>query len=198
MKAINPNEIKDNFIELIGKEWMLVSAGDKEKFNMMTASWGGVGVLWNRPVVFAFIRPERYTREFIDARNEFTITFLGPEHRKAHSICGSKSGREIDKVAATGLTPFFTEAGNPVFEEARLTLECKVVYKSEIGEAKFLDPSVFPRWYDEKNGNAHIVTLRDRKCLGEVISPKQFFHHLLRMREEIFSELVMLGFRHTG
>ena len=56
MKAINPNEIKDNFIELIGKEWMLVSAGDKEKFNMMTASWGGVGVLWNRPVVFAFIR----------------------------------------------------------------------------------------------------------------------------------------------
>ena len=108
MKAINPNEIKDNFIELIGKEWMLVSAGDKEKFNMMTASWGGVGVLWNRPVVFAFIRPERYTREFIDAKNEFTITFLGPEHRKAHSICGSKSGREIDKVAATGLTPFFT------------------------------------------------------------------------------------------
>lgn len=57
MKAINPNEIKDNFIELIGKEWMLVSAGDKEKFNMMTASWGGVGVLWNRPVVFAlFVR----------------------------------------------------------------------------------------------------------------------------------------------
>ena len=105
MKAINPNEIKDNFIELIGKEWMLVSAGDKEKFNMMTASWGGVGVLWNRPVVFAFIRPERYTREFIDAKNEFTITFLGPEHRKAHSICGSKSGREIDKVERGVLVP---------------------------------------------------------------------------------------------
>ena len=128
MKAINPIEIKDNLIELIGKEWMLVSAGDKEKFNMMTASWGGVGVLWNRPVVFAFIRQERYTREFIDAKNEFTITFLGPELRKAHSICGSKSGREIDKVAATGLTPFFTEAGYPVFEAARLTLDCKVVY----------------------------------------------------------------------
>ena len=149
MKAINPNEIKDNFIELIGKEWMLVSAGDKEKFNMMTASWGGVGVLWNRPVVFAFIRPERYTREFIDAKNEFTITFLGPEHRKAHSICGSKSGREIDKVEATGLTPYFTEAGNPV------------VYKFEIEEAKFLDPTVFPRWYDEKNGNAHLVYIAE-------------------------------------
>ena len=83
------------------------------------------------------------------------------EHRKAHSICGSKSGREIDKVAATGLTPLFTEAGNPVFEEARLTLECKVVYKSEIEEAKFLDPTVFPRWYDEKNGNAHIVYIAE-------------------------------------
>ena len=63
MKAINPNEIKDNFIELIGKEWMLVSAGDKEKFNMMTASWGGVGVLWNRPVVFAFISSGALYRE---------------------------------------------------------------------------------------------------------------------------------------
>ena len=66
MKAIEPNLIKDNFIEIIGKEWMLVSAGDKDKFNMMTASWGGVGFLWNKPVVFVFIRPERYTREFVD------------------------------------------------------------------------------------------------------------------------------------
>ena len=161
MKPIAIKDLSENFFEVIGKEWMLVTAGNKDHFNTMTASWGGVGVLWNRPVVFAFIRPERYTREFIDARNEFTITFLGPEYRKAHSICGSKSGWEIDKVAATVLTPFFTEAGNPVFEEARLTLECKVVYKSEIEEAKFLDPSVFPRWYDEKNGNAHIVYIAE-------------------------------------
>ena len=161
MKEITFKELNENMISRIGSDWMLITSGDEKSFNMMTASWGGVGVLWNRPVVFAFIRPERYTREFIDARNEFTITFLGPEHRKAHSICGSKSGREIDKVAATGLTPFFTEAGNPVFEEARLTLECKVVYKSEIEEAKFLDPTVFPRWYDEKNGNAHIVYIAE-------------------------------------
>ncbi len=73
----------------------------------------------------------------------------------------SGAGREIDKVEATGLTPYFTEAGNPVFEEARLTLECKVVYKFEIEEAKFLDPTVFPRWYDEKNGNAHLVYIAE-------------------------------------
>ncbi len=73
MKAIEPGLIKDNFIEIIGKEWMLVSAGDKEKFNMMTASWGGAGFLWNKPVVFVFIRPERYTREFVDAKGAFTL-----------------------------------------------------------------------------------------------------------------------------
>ena len=161
MKSIQPNEIKDNCIDLIGKEWMLVSAGDKDKFNMMTASWGGMGFLWNRPVVFVFIRPERYTREFIDARNTFTISFLEAEHRIAHSICGAKSGRDIDKVAETGLTPFFTEAGNPAFEESRLTLECKVVYQSEIKNENFLDPTVFPRWYDESNGNAHIVYIAE-------------------------------------
>ena len=73
MKAIEPNLIKDNFIEIIGKEWMLVSAGDKDKFNMMTASWGGVGFLWNKPVVFVFIRPERdvYKRQGADCRCPF-------------------------------------------------------------------------------------------------------------------------------
>ena len=74
MKAIEPSLVKDNFIEIIGKEWMLVSAGDKDKFNMMTASWGGVGFLWNKPVVFVFIRPERYTREFVDAKGAFTLS----------------------------------------------------------------------------------------------------------------------------
>lgn len=161
MRTIQPSEINENCIDLIGKEWMLVSAGDPEKFNMMTASWGGMGFLWNRPVLFLFIRPERYTREFIDAKNMLTVSFLGAEHRIAHSICGAKSGREIDKVAATGLTPYFTEAGNPAFEEARLMLECKVVYRSEIEAAKFLDTTVFPRWYDEANGNAHLVYIAE-------------------------------------
>ena len=119
MKAIEPSLVKDNFIEIIGKEWMLVSAGDKDKFNMMTASWGGVGFLWNKPVVFVFIRPERYTREFVDAKGAFTLSFLGEEHKTAHKICGAKSGRDIDKVAATGLTPYFTDLGNPCFEESR-------------------------------------------------------------------------------
>ena len=157
MKAIQPNRITDNFIEIIGKEWMLVGAGDREKMNMMTASWGGVGFLWNRPVVFVFIRPERYTRRFVEAKGAFTLSFLGEEHKKAHAICGSKSGRDIDKVAATGLTPFFTEAGNPGFEEARLMLECKTLYVSEMEKSHFLDPALYERWYNASQGEPHYI-----------------------------------------
>ena len=94
MKAIEPSLVKDNFIEIIGKEWMLVSAGDKDKFNMMTASWGSMGYLWNKPVVMVFVRPQRYTFEFIEKSEYFTLSFLGEENRAIHKICGSKSGRE--------------------------------------------------------------------------------------------------------
>ena len=138
MMAIEPGRVKDNFIEIIGKEWMLVSAGDKDEFNMMTASWGGVGFLWNKPVVF-------------------TLSFLGEEHKAAHKICGSKSGREIDKVAATGLTPCFTDLGNPCFEESRLTLECKTLYVTKMDKDHFVDPALYEKWYSAMAGNPHNV-----------------------------------------
>ena len=102
MKPIAIKDLSENFFEVIGKEWMLVTAGNKDHFNTMTASWGGIGFLWNKPVVYVFIRPERYTREFVDAKGAFTLSFLGEEHKTAHKICGAKSGRDIDKVAATG------------------------------------------------------------------------------------------------
>ena len=95
MKKIEPNKLPDNYINIIGNEWMLVTAGTKEKFNTMTASWGGTGFLWNRPVVFIFIRPERYTYEFIENGDYFTLSFLGQEHKDVHKICVSKSGRDI-------------------------------------------------------------------------------------------------------
>ena len=157
MKKLEVKDLKENFFEAIGKEWMLVSAGDKDKFNMMTASWGGVGFLWNKPVVFVFIRPERYTREFVDAKGAFTLSFLGEEHKAAHKICGSKSGREIDKVAATGLTPCFTDLGNPCFEESRLTLECKTLYVTKMDKDHFVDPALYEKWYSAMAGNPHNV-----------------------------------------
>ena len=103
MKKLEVKDLKENFFEAIGKEWMLVTAGTKEKFNTMTASWGGIGWLWNKPVAFVFIRPERYTYEFIEKSDYLTLSFLGEANKKVHAICGSKSGRDMDKVKATGL-----------------------------------------------------------------------------------------------
>ena len=112
MKKLEVKDLKDNFFEAIGKEWMLITAGTKEKFNTMTASWGGIGWLWNKPVAFVFVRPERYTYEFIEKSDYLTLSFLGEENKKIHAVCGSKSGRNTDKVKETGLKPVFTEGGN--------------------------------------------------------------------------------------
>ena len=105
MKELNVKQLPDNFFTAIGKEWMLVTSGDKEHFNTMTASWGCVGWLWNKPVAVIFIRPERYTHEFIEQNETLTLSFLGHEEemRKAYNICGSRSGRNTDKMALTGL-----------------------------------------------------------------------------------------------
>ena len=107
MEKINVKELNDNVFETIGKEWMLVCAGNKEKFNMMTASWGCLGWLWNKPVAVVFIRPERYTHGIIEENEFMTLSFLGnsEEARKIYNFCGSKSGRDFDKVKETGLTP---------------------------------------------------------------------------------------------
>ena len=78
MKKLEVKDLKENFFEAIGKEWMLVTAGTKEKFNTMTASWGGIGWLWNKPVAFVFIRPERYTYEFVGKKIRRFTLFVVP------------------------------------------------------------------------------------------------------------------------
>lgn len=155
MKEIQVSELNDNLFDAISKEWMLVTAGSAEKFNMMTASWGGTGVLWAKPVAFVFIRPERYTYEFIEKGDTLTLSFLGEENKAVHKICGSKSGRDTDKVAETGLKPFTTPDGNIAYEQARLVLECKKLYADMIRPEQFLDPSLIDRWYGEGHGNFH-------------------------------------------
>ena len=141
--------------DAIGKEWMLVTAGTPEKFNMMTASWGGTGILWGKPVAFIFIRPERYTYEFIEKGDTLTLSFLGEAHRDIHKICGSQSGRDIDKVAASGLKPYVTENGNIAYEQARLILECKKLYADFIDADNFVDKLLISRWYEEGHGGFH-------------------------------------------
>lgn len=158
MKKTDVKEIKDNFFETISKEWMLVTAGNKDKFNMMTASWGGTGWLWNMPVAMIFIRPERFTHELIEDNDTLTLSFLGnsPEMRKAYNFCGSKSGRDFDKAAETGLVPTETENGNITFAQARLTLECRKLYKDTIKPECMIDKSL-EKWYGEGHGGYHDV-----------------------------------------
>ena len=123
MKHIKPEEITDNVIKLIGKDWMLVTAGRPGDYNTMTASWGGAGFLWNKPVVFVFVRHERHTYGFMEREDVFTLSFFDEKYRKALSLCGTKSGRDTDKAAETGLTPVETSNGSIAFSPARLVLE---------------------------------------------------------------------------
>ena len=143
---------KEDALNLIGKQWMLVTAGTSEKFNTMTASWGGLGWLWNKPVAFVFIRPERFTHGFIEASDCMTLSFYGEEYREALKICGTKSGRDTDKVAATGLTLVKLESGNMTFGEARLTLDCRKLFKTAMQAANFLDKELPEKWYGAHGG----------------------------------------------
>lgn len=152
---------KENAFDLIGKEWMLVTAGkmdNAKSFNTMTASWGGMGWLWNKPVAFLFIRPERYTHQFIDTNDRLTLSFFPEECRKALQICGSKSGRDMDKVKEAGLTATSLESGAVTFQEARMTLDCRKLFKSEMEAANFIDKDILERWYnDMPGGGMHTV-----------------------------------------
>lgn len=141
-KTIKPSDINDNVFRLIGRDWMLVTAGSPDNFNTMTASWGGLGHLWNKDVCFIFVRPSRHTFSFLETKAGFTLSFFTEEHRAALKLCGSKSGREIDKVKAAGLTPAATAAGNVYFNEARLVIECSKIYSQDISPEFFLDPEI--------------------------------------------------------
>lgn len=143
---------KEDAFQLIGKEWMLITAGDSSSFNTMTASWGGIGWLWNKPVAFIFVRPERYTHEFIEKNERLTLSFFPEEQRKALQVCGTKSGRDCDKVKEAGLTPLALESGDMTFNEARMVLDCRKLFKSEMTEAQFLDKEIAQRWYNDKPG----------------------------------------------
>jgi len=140
-KETRPELLTDNAFKLIGKDWMLITAGTPESFNTMTASWGGLGVLWERKVAFCFIRPTRYTREFVERSQNFTLSFFEERHRKALGFIGSHSGRDTDKIKETGLTPV-KEEGGVYFEEARLVLVCRKIYFQDISPDRFLDPKI--------------------------------------------------------
>lgn len=147
-KEIDSKQIKRNLIDAIANEWMLICAGDKEGYNMMTASWGFMGEMWGNDTAIAMIRPQRYTMEFVEKNDYYTLSFYG-DNKDIHKICGSMSGRDVDKTALTGLTPVFSD-NTVYFEQANLVLICKKQYLGELKEEGFIDEDPL-KWYKEKD-----------------------------------------------
>jgi flavin reductase (DIM6/NTAB) family NADH-FMN oxidoreductase RutF len=141
LKQVRPDVLTENSFKLIGKDWMLITTGGHGSFNTMTASWGGLGVLWERTVAFCFIRPTRYTYEFMERSTIFTLSFFEERFRKALSFCGSHSGRDTDKITGSGLTPVH-DGDFIFFAEARLVLLCRKIYFQDISPDCFLDPKI--------------------------------------------------------
>lgn len=140
---LNPFELKT--------KWMLISAAKEDgAVNTMTASWGGFGVLWNKNVAFVVIRPQRYTKEFVDNASSFSLTFFGKEYLKTLSYLGKASGRDEDKIAKSGLT-LIKEDGVPFFEEAEYTIIVNKLYAQPMGEEFFIDQKPATDWYPEKD-----------------------------------------------
>ncbi len=141
-QEIEPELITENVFKLLHQDWMLITAGSLQQFNTMTASWGGLGVLWNKKVGFCVIRPQRFTRQFVEQAGTFSFSFFGGQYRNALEFCGSKSGRTVNKAEACGLTPVELSPGTISFAEARLVLACRKIYYQDLEPAHFLDSSI--------------------------------------------------------
>lgn len=150
LKAIDMKELKFNPMTLIGKEWMLVSAGNEKSFNTMTAQWGHLGAIWNgdMPTSVIYLRPQRYTRAFVDKENYYTLSFFDASYKKDLMYLGTHSGRDEDKLAKTSLTPVFSD-GSVYFKEAKMVFVCRKVYRGKLHEESFVDQDILKKNYPE-------------------------------------------------
>lgn len=157
--VITPEQWQDNVFTAIGKDWLLLTAGTPSQCNTMTASWGTAGILWNKPVAIAYVRPQRYTYEFMERCEFFTLSILPETYRDALQFCGSHSGRDGDKFAQTGLTVADID-GIPAVGEARLILVCRKLYVQDMSANGFTDPTLLSHY---KANDFH------RQYVGEII-----------------------------
>lgn len=145
-REISPYEL-ENVMKLIGKDWMLITANDEknERVNAMTASWGAMGVLWNKPVCVSFIRPQRHTFSLVEKEDRLSFAFLGEEYRGALTLCGRESGRDHDKLKKAGLSTVELD-GVPCIKEAKLLLVCKKLYAQDLEENCFIDKELLSNY----------------------------------------------------
>ena len=150
---ITPDEFNRSPFRLIGKEWMLICAPDGSKrcgASAMTASWGGLGILWNKPVATAYIRPQRYTYGLVEESNRISLCFLGEEYRKALAFCGRASGRDCDKLAECGLSVEIID-GVAAVAESNVIMICRKLYADDLKEEKLVDRDMLSHY----NGDYH-------------------------------------------
>ena len=161
MKKIDPKTLDQNVFSAIGDQWMLQTAGDKAKANTMTASWGGMGVLWGKNVVTVYVRPQRYTYEFMEKGEHFTIAFFDESWKPQLALCGAKSGRDIDKARECGFTLAYGAGDAPYFQEAKLVFVCKKLYFDDFDPAHFVDSTIDGANYAAKDYH--------RMYIGEIV-----------------------------
>ena len=161
---IEPTAISENAIQLIGKEWMLITAGDESAFNTMTASWGCLGEIWSKPVSMITVRDSRYTYEFLQKGDYYSLSFFSKDYRNTLATLGSKSGRDTDKIKESGLTPVVTPTGTMSFKEAKLVIECKKLYAEPFKEESFIDKETFEKIYVKGDPSMHTF------YIGEIVN----------------------------
>lgn len=177
---ISPTDIAENNIKLIGKDWMLVTSADDcgdlvcgNDYNTMTASWGGTGFLWNKPVAFVFIRPQRHTYSFTERNRRLTLSFFDEKYRSALAFCGRNSGRDYDKAKECGLTPLSdkNDNGRAVwFDEAKLVLKTKLLYSDMIVPEGIIDSYVLESYPEKDFHKMYICEIEE--VLGKAESHK--------------------------
>ena len=149
-QKINIKDLDLNPFTSIGKDWMLITAGDQSKVNTMTASWGGVGVLWGQDVITVYIRPQRYTKEFVDQQDCFSLSFFAGEYKKELGILGTVSGRDQDKIHDVGFHTTYLD-NVPTFEEASVVFIVEKIYEDQFKTENFIDHSLDEKCYPEKD-----------------------------------------------
>lgn len=150
IKEIRPEDLNESAFQLIGNDWMLITAKKEDKVNTMTASWGSFGIMWGKNVVSIVLRPQRFTKEFIDASSTFSLTFFDNSFRKDLNYLGTVSGRDEDKLSKANLTVSYLE-DTPYFEEAKLTIICKKLYAQNLEPECFIEKELDKKWYPQKD-----------------------------------------------
>lgn len=160
-KNIEPTEIR-NTVGMLRDDWMALAVGKEGDMNAMTIGWGDLGVLWNKPIFTVYVSTDRYTHEFMQRNEYFTVTAFPDEMREALAYIGSHSGREGDKLTPAGLHPEFTELGNPIFKEADLAIECKIIYAHQFESDKLCDD--VKHFYEDRGMGIHYA------YIGEIVN----------------------------